>query len=179
MNRSARARTRPGVSFAAVVGVAVLLFGPVIAPFTTISLGVANESDVVGQQFTALDANGQPIVRDAWSLTSSFFTATNADVRAAQQYALETLLARGLDESEFQCLVKLWQRESHWNYRSHNSNTGAYGIPQAMPGKKMASEGADWETNPETQINWGLKYIYRRYDTPCKAWQHSQNSGWY
>lgn len=179
MKSSARARTRPGVSLAAVVGVAVLLFGPVIAPFTTIALSVADENDIAGQQFTALDGNGQPIVRDAWTLTSSFFSASSAEVRAAQQYALEQLQAKGLDDGEFQCLVSLWQRESHWNYRSHNKNSGAYGIPQALPGKKMASAGADWETNPETQIKWGLSYIERRYKTPCRAWQHSEDVGWY
>ena len=162
------------------MGVAVLLFGPVIAPFTTIALSSASENgDGTGQQYTAIDGNGQAVERDAWSLTSSFFVATSAEVRAAQEYALAKLTDKGFDDSEFMCLVSLWNRESHWNYRAHNSGSGAYGIPQALPGKKMASEGADWETNPETQIDWGLKYIYRRYETPCKAWQHSEDSGWY
>ena len=179
MRSRARDRRRPGVTFAAVVGVAVLLFGPVIAPFTTIALSIASENGTNGQKYTAIDGNGQNIQRDAWSLTSSFFVATSAEVRAAQEYALGELQKRGLGDDQFMCLVKLWDRESHWNYRSHNTGSGAYGIPQALPGKKMASAGADWETNPETQIDWGLGYIERRYKTPCGAWQHSQDSGWY
>lgn len=180
MNATSPTRKKSGVSLAAVVGVAVLLFGPVIAPFTTISLSSANENgESNGQKYIAIDGDGQAIERDAWSLTSSFFVATSAEVRAAQQYALQKLTTKGFDESEFLCLVNLWTRESHWNYRAHNKSSGAHGIPQALPGKKMASEGADWETNPETQIDWGLKYIYRRYDTPCNAWQHSEDQGWY
>ncbi len=180
MNTSARVKPRPGVSLAAVVGVAVLLFGPVVAPFTTIELSSASTDDgTPGQQFTAIDGSGTSIKRDAWSLTSSFFTATSSEVRAAQQYALVKLQDMGMGEDQFMCLVSLWNRESKWNYRAHNRGSGAYGIPQALPGKKMASAGADWETNPETQIDWGLGYITKRYKTPCGAWQHSEDVGWY
>lgn len=180
MNTSARARRRPLVSLAAVVGVAVLLFGPIVAPFTTIALGSTTGSDMpVGQKFTGGDGAGVSIERDKWSLTSSFFSASSAEVREAQQYALLKLEERGMGEDQFQCLVNLWNRESRWNYRSENRRSGAYGIPQALPGKKMASAGADWETNPKTQIDWGLGYISKRYKTPCGAWQHSEEVGWY
>jgi hypothetical protein len=87
--------------------------------------------------------------------------------------------ARGWGSSEFDCLVALWNRESHWNVYSLNTSSGAYGIPQALPGNKMASAGADWATNPATQITWGLGYITARYGTPCGAWNHSQAKGWY
>lgn len=180
MKTSARARPRPGVSLAAVVGVAVLLFGPVVAPFTTIALSSASTTDENdGQQFTAIDGSVISVERDAWSLSSSFFVATSSEVRAAQEYALLALQEKGFDETEFMCLVNLWNRESHWNYRAENRSSGAYGIPQALPGKKMASAGADWETNPETQIDWGLGYIAKRYKSPCRAWQHSEDKGWY
>lgn len=43
----------------------------------------------------------------------------------------------------------------------------------------MASVGADWRTNPATQIKWGLGYVKGKYDTPCGAWSHFQNSGSY
>jgi hypothetical protein len=82
----------------------------------------------------------------------------------------------GLDEVG--CLVALWDRESGWNELAANG-IGAYGIPQALPGDKMASEGSDWETNPVTQIEWGLGYIEGRYGTPCEAWDHSEEVGWY
>ncbi|MEW2360177.1 lytic transglycosylase domain-containing protein [Spirillospora sp. NPDC029432] len=81
--------------------------------------------------------------------------------------------------TQFGCLQKLWNKESHWNYKASNPSSGAYGIPQALPGSKMASAGADWKTNYKTQIKWGLGYIDDRYGTPCKAWQHSQSVGWY
>ncbi|MBO3752270.1 lytic transglycosylase domain-containing protein [Streptosporangiaceae bacterium NEAU-GS5] len=80
---------------------------------------------------------------------------------------------------EWGCLEKLWDRESHWNERAMNRYSGAYGIPQALPGHKMSSAGADWQTNPATQIKWGLGYIAGRYKSPCGAWGHSQSTGWY
>jgi hypothetical protein len=75
--------------------------------------------------------------------------------------------------------VKLWERESNWNAYAQNKGSGAYGIPQALPGSKMASEGSDWATNAQTQIRWGVKYIAGRYKTPCTALLHSNNLGWY
>ncbi|QPK82169.1 DUF348 domain-containing protein [Schaalia sp. ZJ405] len=86
---------------------------------------------------------------------------------------------RGWSSSEFQCLVTLWNRESGWNPYAANPSSGAYGIPQALPGTKMASAGADWRTNPATQITWGLGYIAGRYGTPCSALGHSNSVGWY
>jgi hypothetical protein len=80
--------------------------------------------------------------------------------------------------AQFACLDQLWSRESGWNPSASNPS-GAYGIPQALPGSKMASAGADWATNPETQIRWGLNYIQGRYGSPCGAWAQSVSSGWY
>jgi len=89
------------------------------------------------------------------------------------------MLDRGFKISQFPCLNKLWARESGWNHRAYNSGSGAYGIPQALPGSKMQSAGSDWKTNPATQIKWGLGYIKDRYGNPCNAWQHSEDVGWY
>lgn len=80
---------------------------------------------------------------------------------------------------QWSCLDALWQRESNWNPSAMNPSSGAYGIPQSLPGSKMASAGADWRTNPATQIRWGLGYIKGRYGSPCGAWGHSQSVGWY
>lgn len=85
----------------------------------------------------------------------------------------------GWGEDEYQCLVSLWTKESGWRVDADNPSSSAYGIPQALPGSKMASAGADWQTNATTQITWGLGYIRDRYDTPCKAWAHSQAKNWY
>jgi hypothetical protein len=85
----------------------------------------------------------------------------------------------GWSGSQFGCLVSLWNRESHWQINAANPSSGAYGIPQALPGSKMASAGPDWRTNAETQIKWGLGYIQDRYGSPCGAWGHSLAHGWY
>ncbi|MFC4335864.1 aggregation-promoting factor C-terminal-like domain-containing protein [Salininema proteolyticum] len=88
------------------------------------------------------------------------------------------MLDQGFPIEEFGCLEALWTRESGWSETAANGS-GAYGIPQALPGSKMSSEGSDWESNPVTQIRWGLGYIKGRYGTPCEAWNHSENVGWY
>jgi hypothetical protein len=87
------------------------------------------------------------------------------------------LAARGWGD-QFSCLDPLWSRESGWSTTA-GSPGGPYGIPQALPGSKMASAGADWQTNPRTQIAWGLSYIASTYGSPCAAWSHSQSTGWY
>ncbi|MCF2706754.1 G5 domain-containing protein [Arcanobacterium haemolyticum] len=96
----------------------------------------------------------------------------------AQQIAYNMLASRGWGDDQFSCLVNLWNKESGWSTTAANPS-GAYGIPQALPGSKMASAGADWQTNPATQITWGLGYIAGRYGTPCNAWASFQSKGWY
>ncbi|MEU4836323.1 lytic transglycosylase domain-containing protein [Streptosporangium sp. NPDC023615] len=90
----------------------------------------------------------------------------------------QMLEARGWGD-QWGCLEKLWMKESGWNERAMNTSSGAYGIPQSLPGHKMASAGGDWQTNAATQIEWGLGYIKGRYGSPCGAWAHSQAKGWY
>jgi len=85
----------------------------------------------------------------------------------------------GWGDDQFACLVSLWDRESHWNQNAHNPYSGAHGIPQALPGSKMASAGPNWQSDPATQISWGLGYISGRYGTPCGAWGTFQSKGWY
>jgi hypothetical protein len=101
------------------------------------------------------------------------------DPESAQAIGYRMVAERGWGVREYDCLVLLWNRESHWNTYANNPSSGAYGIPQALPGEKMASVGADWQTNPATQITWGLNYIQARYDTPCGAWAHSEETNWY
>ena len=86
----------------------------------------------------------------------------------------------GWGEDQFSgCLEPLWEKESGWDPQAENPSSGAYGIPQSLPGSKMASAGSDWQSNPATQIKWGLGYIDDRYGSPCEAWAHSQANGWY
>jgi hypothetical protein len=84
----------------------------------------------------------------------------------------------GWNAGQFSCLNSLWNRESGWNVHAANSS-GAYGIPQALPGSKMSTKGADWRDNPATQIAWGLAYVKSTYGTPCGAWSAFQSKGWY
>jgi hypothetical protein len=103
-----------------------------------------------------------------------------SDPSGAQAIARDLMAAQyGWGSDQFGCLVPLWQKESGWNVNAYNASSGATGIPQALPGNKMASAGADWQTNPATQITWGLGYIADRYGTPCAAWDHSEAVGWY
>lgn len=96
-----------------------------------------------------------------------------------RQIGCALMLQAGYPIDQMPCLEKLWTKESGWNHRSENRSSGAYGIPQALPGSKMAKYGDDWRTNPATQIKWGLDYIKGRYKTPCGAWTFFRNNGWY
>ena len=92
----------------------------------------------------------------------------------AQALGKELAAARGWGDDQFACLLSLWNQESGWRVNAENKSSGAYGIPQALPGSKMATVGADWRTNPATQITWGLNYIGGRYGDPCGACAHSR-----
>jgi len=80
---------------------------------------------------------------------------------------------------QYPYLNRLWKHESGWNKHAENPYSGAYGIPQAVPGSKMASAGPNWRDNARTQIRWGLRYIRARYNSPRRAWRHEQADGWY
>ena len=96
-----------------------------------------------------------------------------------QAIAAALLPKYGFDSSQMSCLVPLWMGESGWRWNAENASSGAYGIPQSLPGSKMASAGSDWQTNPATQIEWGLGYIRDVYGSPCGAWSFKQGHGWY
>ena len=93
--------------------------------------------------------------------------------------AVPLLIERGWSERQWRCLDRLWTHESNWHHLARNRGSGAYGIPQALPGSKMSSAGPDWRKSATTQIRWGLGYIERRYGSPCAAWGHAAASGWY
>jgi len=134
---------------------------------------------VVGRTVIASVVTTQPVTEVVHVGTRSVPAVGVVDPGSAQAIAQGMMAARGWDDDQFACLVALWNRESGWRVNAENSSSGAYGIPQALPGSKMASAGADWRTNPATQITWGLGYIEGRYGTPCGAYGHSQSSGWY
>lgn len=106
-------------------------------------------------------------------------TVVAVEPGTAQALGKEMAAARGWGDDQFACLLSLWNQESGWRVNAANRSSGAYGIPQALPGSKMATVGADWQTNPATQITWGLNYIGGRYGSPCGAWAHHESAGWY
>ena len=104
---------------------------------------------------------------------------TDVDPDSNRGLGYRLMLQFGFAADQWQYLDALWQRESGWNHLAENASSGAYGIPQSLPGSKMADVAPDWRTNPETQITWGLAYIAARYNRPQGAWGHSQRFGWY
>lgn len=187
-------RRRPSLpifaSVAALAFVLVMIFAPDQAPSAAAAPIAAPHGKA--QVFAAgATIPVSTAARDAYSVTKKVVAPAptpvptkgapavgKPDPGSAQAIGYQLVLARGWGDSEFSCLVALFNRESGWNVYASNPS-GAYGIPQALPGSKMASAGADWATNPATQITWGLNYIAGRYSTPCGAWGHSQTTGWY
>jgi hypothetical protein len=104
---------------------------------------------------------------------------TTAASGSPQQIAQAMLGSFGWSSSQFSCLDPLWAHESGWSVSAYNAGSGAFGIPQALPGSRMASAGPDWQTNAATQIKWGLDYIKGTYGSPCGAWSHEEATGWY
>jgi hypothetical protein len=154
--------------------------------------GVLRSSALTHYQKAQADALSQSRTKAAIALVKARAQAADRVAREKQRQALVDraqsdpksigrLLAsdRGWGDGEFSCLDSLWTKESGWSWSANNSSSGAYGIPQSLPGDKMASAGSDWQTNPVTQIKWGLQYIANSYGTPCSAWGHSQAMNWY
>ncbi|MBO9578274.1 MAG: transglycosylase SLT domain-containing protein [Microbacteriaceae bacterium] len=191
----AETATRRLVPTLAVVAVAGLLTAAAIAPqrLPTAAAQPAEQRHgalgaLDGQELELVQAAiaGAPVERDGFAaeappppVWASAPEVPIPDEGTIKAIGYQMAMAVGWDENEWRCLAALWQRESNWNPLSGNAVSGAYGIPQALPGEKMASAGADWQTNPATQIAWGIGYIQSRYGTPCGAWAHSEESGWY
>ncbi len=128
---------------------------------------------------------------------NSAIDVTNATIKAVYEQKVQQLgyepsitdpreIARqmmqnkyGWGADQFSCYNSIIMRESKWDIYADNPHSSAYGIPQALPGSKMAAFGSDWRTNPATQIRWGLDYVDQRYGTPCQAWSFKRSHGWY
>ncbi|CAI9409947.1 aggregation-promoting factor C-terminal-like domain-containing protein [Nocardioides sp. T2.26MG-1] len=190
------------MSSVAVAATGVAVSGGVLS--SPASVSVAAED--LGTAVTGTTSGGQVVDRDP-IVSRGSVSRTSADRRDAADPAKEAALSVddgpavtrtvdvadgdpreiaqalmpqfGFSADQFGCLDSLWTRESGWSPSAHNPSSGAHGIPQALPGSKMASVGSDWATNPVTQITWGLGYIQDRYGSPCGAWAHSESHGWY
>jgi hypothetical protein len=125
-----------------------------------------------GARRTGRPRAGRPVPQRAAVTTSG------APAGTPEEVAGQLLAAYGW-AGQFSCLDSLWNAESGWNVYAENPSSGAYGIPQALPGAKMAAAGADWQSDAATQIRWGLTYILQTYGSPCAAWGHEEAVGWY
>jgi hypothetical protein len=150
------------------------------APGAAFSRNAARRSAPVSRSFDRR-ASRDPAKQAALGLTSGPAVGGQQSLSAQDPQAIADALlsSYGWSSSEMSCLVPLWMGESGWRVNAENASSGAYGIPQSLPGSKMASAGADWRTNPVTQIKWGLGYIQERYGSPCGAWGFKQGHGWY
>jgi hypothetical protein len=124
-------------------------------------------------------AGGQAARGQATAQGQTGTTSTLAASGSPQQIAQAMLGSFGWSSSQFSCLDPLWAHESGWSVSAYNAGSSAFGIPQALPGSRMASAGPDWQTNAATQIKWGLDYIKGTYGSPCGAWSHEEAAGWY
>lgn len=187
------------LSFAAAFAyVLVMIVDPYSGAYASVSVSKAQWVSADAQSLTVSASYKVEVTRDGYKVTmvkpkvvpaatvnvasgagsAAAPAAGTPDPGSAKAIAKQLLTAKGWGSDQYNCLVSLWDRESGWNVYAANPS-GAYGIPQAKPGNKMASAGPNWQSNAKTQIIWGLGYIQGRYGTPCGAWAHSQSSGWY
>jgi uncharacterized protein YabE (DUF348 family) len=145
--------------------------------YSTATVGGA----VVDRQVVASAITVEPVTQVVRVGTMELASGVDITVSpgSAQELGKAMAAERGWGDDQFACLLQLWNKESGWRVDAENRSSGAYGIPQALPGSKMASVAADWRTNPATQITWGLNYVAGRYSTPCGAWSSFQSKGWY
>jgi hypothetical protein len=151
--------------------------------------GALADRDSTDSTETSRSVSRPALVRVQRATKQSALPASRQDVSGAvtetvqatdpRDIAMGMLADYGWSSDQFSCLDDLYEHESGWNPTANNSYSGAYGIPQALPGDKMAAYGSDWQTNPETQLEWGLAYIQDRYGSPCGAWSFWTSNNWY
>jgi hypothetical protein len=175
-------------SLAAAALVLVIVVDPYSGTYASAALPAQLTLQQEAQEMVVAEGAGATFTREAFTIlapppppppVAAAAVAGTADPGSAKAIAQAKVAELGWGSDQYDCLVSLWQKESGWNTFAANKSSGAYGIPQALPGKKMASAGADWQTNPATQISWGLSYISGRYSTPCGAWSYFKSNGSY
>jgi len=130
-------------------------------------------------QTISFERSGWKIVTGDEAAAIYVANAAPPETGTIKDFAFSLVTSNGWGRDQYSCLVALWTRESNWRWNAYNAGSGAYGIPQALPGAKMAEFGSDWQTNPETQVRWGVNYIKHRYGAPCGAMAHSNKMNWY
>lgn len=134
---------------------------------------------LISQQKISFERGGWAIVTGDEAAAIYVANAAPPEIGTIKEFAYGLVSSNNWGRDQYSCLVALWERESNWRWNAMNKSSGAYGIPQSLPGRKMAEMGADWATNPETQVRWGVSYIKGRYGAPCGAMAHSNKFNWY
>ncbi|MEY9968583.1 LysM repeat protein [Streptacidiphilus sp. MAP12-16] len=119
-----------------------------------------------------------PSTSNATSTGTSTSNATNASASTLTGDP-QSIAAQIVPADQLASFDQIISHESSWNVSATNPSSGAYGLPQALPGNKMASAGADWQTNPATQLRWALDYMNTTYGSPNQAWAFWQAHNWY
>jgi hypothetical protein len=185
LNRKPASNRKPARFTLAVAGTAIAMAATVAAaapfaasaaaqPASAVSMirpasiaAMAPQAGTIGASTATLDGSARPLLMAARH-------------RTARQIAWRMLTRKHWSASyQYPYLRRLWDRESSWNIHAENPYSGAYGIPQAVPGAKMSSAGPDWENSARTQVRWGLDYIRDRYNSPRRAWLNEEAFGWY
>ncbi|MGH3509897.1 MAG: lytic transglycosylase domain-containing protein [Nocardioidaceae bacterium] len=168
----------PGVG----TGGAAVLSAGVTRDVPTVASTAVHQGELLGrtQELSRSAERALPLVKPGLDQRSGGQTLHTENLAGGDPRTIARALLPqfGFSSSQFSCLDALWSRESGWRVNAANPS-GAYGIPQALPGSKMSSAGPNWSTSATTQIKWGLGYIGARYGSPCGAWGHSQSYGWY
>ena len=157
-------------------------YGGAMANAFEFDYNVGGDSQTYGYATTqkiSFDRSGWKIVTGDEAVAIYVANAAPPETGTIKDFAYTLVVSNGWGRDQYSCLVALWTRESNWHWNSFNRGSGAFGIPQALPGAKMAEFGSDWQTNPETQVRWGVNYIKHRYGSPCGAMAHSNKFNWY
>jgi hypothetical protein len=133
----------------------------------------------LAQEKAAASSSSSTSSSSTSSTSSSSSSGSSTSYSGSPEEIAQEMLGSYGWSGQYSCLYDLWEQESDWNVSAYNAGSGAYGIPQALPGSKMASAGSDWQTDAATQITWGLEYIESTYGSPCAAWDHEESDGWY
>ncbi|WP_416977153.1 transglycosylase SLT domain-containing protein [Streptomyces sp. T028] len=144
----------------------------------------AAKDAVAKQKAAAAKAKAEKEAKEREEAETQSSTASGSNASFPQQASytvaeVQAIARQIVPAGQFQCFSNIVNHESTWNYQAVNPTSGAYGLVQAYPGSKMSSAGADWRTNPATQIKWGLNYMNERYGSPCDAWDYWQANGSY
>ena len=144
-------------------------------------VGVSDAAREAGEAAATTEAQAEPAAQSRAVLTARDRSPHHFASKSYNRWYAQLYIKRVYDWDNYhwKCLDRLWQLESGWNELAKNRRSGAYGIPQALPGNKMAAMGRNWKKNPEVQIKWGASYIKSRYKSPCKALAFMDRRGWY